>query len=284
MKSLKNKIISRAYFLFITAIFLSCSDDEFEGPGGRVEGTVVSNNTNIHFILDYPEGPGPFPAVVMGQGSGHIAANTKRNILYAQEFINRGFATMRYDKRGTGTSGGEVVNLDVAESHNKVALMADDMSAVLQNLLGQERIDLGNIGLYGVSQAAWYLPVVAEQNSIVKFMILNSAGVLPMGLQGAYEKLHWIDGLSMEETTNGAENYSGDIGFDQRIAIRNLDIPMLYLLGEMDEFHPLRLNLEELQVLIDDGLDITFVVYPNGTHALPEVNFWPDIDSWHGLP
>ena len=290
MKYFKNIINLFAGLLLLTIISLSCAKEEYESPGEgnwpfrTIKGFVESNGVDIHYILDFPEGPGPFPAVVIGQGSGHIEANNKSNETYAKEFNRRGFAAMRYDKRGMGRSGGKLVNLNTAESHHLVALMADDMSAVLRNLLGQSRIDPNNIGLYGVSQAAWYLPVVANQNSEVKFMIFNSSGVLPVGIKLAYEKAYRIDGLSEEEAQNAAENYTGDIGFDQREAIRNLNIPILYLFGAIDRFHPLRLNQEAIQALIAEGLDITVNIYPEGVHALPKIDFWPDIDSWHGFP
>ena len=67
--------------------------------------TFPSGNIRLAYRLDVPTtGAGPFPAVVMGHGSGpatrlHMSAE-------AQRLVGAGFAVLRYDKRGVGDSGG----------------------------------------------------------------------------------------------------------------------------------------------------------------------------------
>ena len=79
-----------------------------------------------------------------------------------KELLELGFAVMRYDKRGTGESDGEVVGVSFANSPETIPLLAADMNAVLQQLLQMPEIDTDRVGLFGVSQATWYMTLVAE--------------------------------------------------------------------------------------------------------------------------
>ncbi len=76
------------------------------------------------------------------------------------------------------------------------------------------------------------------------------------------------------------EAYSGELGFDPRPNLRTLDIPMLYLLGEQDPNNPFRVNRDEIELLKDEGKDITLVTYANGVHVLDGIKFWPDVAQW----
>ncbi len=55
---------------------------------------------------------------------------------------------------------------------------------------------------------------------------------------------------------------------------------MLYLLGEQDPNGPFRVNRDEIELLKDEGKDITLVTYTNGVHLLDGIDFWPDVAQW----
>ena len=76
------------------------------------------------------------------------------------------------------------------------------------------------------------------------------------------------------------EGYSGELGFDQRPHLRALDIPMLYLLGEQDPNVPFRVNRDGIELLKEEGEDITLLSYADGVHALEGIDFWPDVAQW----
>src|SRR5260221_13875092 len=66
-----------------------------------------SGHVRLAFTLDLPAGRGPFPAVVMGHGSGRI---TRDQLTWgAQHLTSLGFAVLRFDKRGVGESSGTFV-------------------------------------------------------------------------------------------------------------------------------------------------------------------------------
>ena len=55
---------------------------------------------------------------------------------------------------------------------------------------------------------------------------------------------------------------------------------MLYLLGGQDPNVPFRVNRDEIELLKDEGNDITLVIYANGVHGLDGIDFWPDVAQW----
>src|SRR4051794_16636191 len=69
----------------------------------------LGNGVKTKAQLTYPAtGKGPFPAVLMIQGSGAldknstVTKNAKPFLEIAQYLSERGFAVLRYDKRGVG--------------------------------------------------------------------------------------------------------------------------------------------------------------------------------------
>ena len=190
-----------------------------------------------------------------------------------KELLELGFAVMRYDKRGTGESDGEVVGVGLANSPETIPLLAADMNAVLQQLLQMPEIDTDRVGLFGVSQATWYMTLVAESAAEVGFMIVLTVGVMPVGINIRYQILSIHEGRGVEEFQQLLEAYSGKLSFDPWASLRAPDIPMLYLLGEQDPNGPSRVNRDEIELLRDEGKNITLVTYANGVHVLDGIDF-----------
>ncbi len=252
-------------------------------PGGTEQGVVQNGNIELRWFLDLPVGEGPFPAVVYGPGSGNVSAAHESTIDFARGLNRLGFAVMRYDKRGTGGSGGEVIEVSTANSDVTIQLLASDMQAVMDQLLTDPRIDLRRIGLFGASQANWYLPVVAQATPQVRFMVVITGGVLPVGFQNRYEELTRIDGLSQEEAEEVLglfSDFTGALGFNQIPILEQLGIPMLYLRGGADTGGPRGANLAAMEDLVAVGVDLEVIVYEGAGHLLPSVDFWPDVASW----
>ena len=267
-------------FAILLIFVFGCSGDNVLGPGDQQEGFVTNGDIKIHYILDLPEGEGPFPAVVYGPGSGNISADFRTHVAHTKELLELGIAVMRYDKRGTGESDGEVVGLSLANSPQTIPLLAADMNAVLQQLLQMPEIDTDRVGLFGVSQAYWYMPLVAESAAEVGFMIVLTGGVTPVGINLRYEELIRIEGRSIEESQQLLEEYSGELGFDPRPHLRALDIPMFYLLGDQDPNVPFRVNRDEIELLKEEGKNIALHSYADGVHGLDGIDFWSDVAQW----
>ena len=39
-------------------------------------------------------------------------------------------------------------------------------------------------------------------------------------------------------------------------------------------------GVEFIELETSDGADVEYVVYPEGTHLLPDIDFWPDVAAW----
>ncbi len=103
---------------------------------------------------------------------------------------------------------------------------------------------------------------------------------MPVGINNRYEELIRIEGRGIEEAQQLLEGYSGEFGFDPRPHLRALDIPMLYLLGEQDPNVPFRVNRDGIELLKQEGKDITLLSYADGVHGLEGIDFWPDVAQW----
>ncbi len=265
------------------ALLATVACESSTAPGGTEDGFVANGDVELRWFLDLPSGEAPFPAVVYGQGSGSITANFPSTIANSRELNRLGFAVMRYDKRGTGGSSGELQGVSLANSQASIAILASDMQVVTDQMLSDPRIDTQRIGVFGVSQANWYMPVVAEATPEVRFMVVVTGGVLPVGFQLRYEELKHVDGLSKEEAEAELgllSDFDGPLGFNAIPIIKDLDIPMLHLLGGNDQLGPLQANLVAIEELIAGGANMEVMVYNGADHGLPGVDFWPDLANW----
>jgi pimeloyl-ACP methyl ester carboxylesterase len=135
-------------------------DVRFSNRDVNLAGTFVS-----------PATPGKHPAIVVVHGSG---AETREHMVpYARFLVRHGIAVLGYDKRGVGASTGDWTLATYDD-------LADDAIAAVQYLKTRADIDSTQIGLLGVSQAGWIMPLAAVRSNDVAFLIsISGAGVTP---------------------------------------------------------------------------------------------------------
>jgi dienelactone hydrolase len=109
-----------------------------------------------------PRAAGPHPAVVLVHGSGPAAREAV--LPYARFLVRRGLAVLAYDKRGVGGSTGD---WDRATFDD----LAADVVAAAAWLRTRRDIDPGRIGLLGISQAGWVMPLAAARVRDLAFLI-----------------------------------------------------------------------------------------------------------------
>jgi uncharacterized protein len=121
--------------------------------------------------LSYPAiGKGPFPAVLLIPGSGAVdmnetlAENTKPFWQISQYLSERGFAVLKFDKRGVGESF-TILNPNVW-GNNTVNDQIQDSKKALNVLIQQPEVDPNRISIIGHSEGTLYAPRVAVDNSI----------------------------------------------------------------------------------------------------------------------
>ena len=152
--------------------------------------------------LTLPRQSKKFAAVILIAGSGpndrdETVFKHKPFWVLADYLTRQGIAVLRYDKRGVDKSGGEYFTATTKD-------FAEDVEAAISYLKTRKEIDHTNIGLIGHSEGGVIAPMVAVENSDVKFAVLMAGlGVSGMELileqhQHAFDKT----ALTKEEKEN----------------------------------------------------------------------------------
>lgn len=128
--------------------------------------------------LSLPSGPGPFPGIVLVNGSGpqnrdsEILNHRPFHVL-SDFFTKKGYAVLRYDDRGVGQSTGQFQGSTTYD-------FAADASAALNFLSQNPQIDKQSVGVIGHSEGGLIAPLVAKENPGIKFIVLLAGPGLPI--------------------------------------------------------------------------------------------------------
>jgi uncharacterized protein len=116
-----------------------------------------------------PSAAGRRPAVILVHGSG--PASREWMVPFARFLVRRGMVILAYDKRGVGGSTGDWNTASFDD-------LAGDVVAAFEYLKGRRDIDATQIGVLGVSQAGWIMPLAAVRARDIAFLIsVSGAGV-----------------------------------------------------------------------------------------------------------
>ena len=126
--------------------------------GQRLEGTVR-----------FPAAAGRYPAMVFVSGSGN---GSRTEFTPQAEFLARaGVVTVAFDKR---TNGYNFRDRDFG-------LLADDALRMVEYLRSRPDVDPLRVGIWGVSEGGWVVPIAAAKSPSVGFMVLvSSPNVSPL--------------------------------------------------------------------------------------------------------
>jgi pimeloyl-ACP methyl ester carboxylesterase len=130
-------------------------------PSGeiRLAGTLITPNTGTRH-----------PAIILVHGSG--PQNRESILPFARFLVRHGMAVLGYDKRGVGGSSGDWNTASYDE-------LAGDIIAAFEYLKTRSDIDSSQIGLLGVSQAGWIMPLAAVRAKDIAFLISISGAGIP---------------------------------------------------------------------------------------------------------
>jgi pimeloyl-ACP methyl ester carboxylesterase len=135
-------------------------DVRFSNGAVRLAGTLTSPRTG-----------GKHPAMILVHGSG--PENRDYILPFARFLVRRGMAILGYDKRGVGESTGDWKTASFED-------LAGDVVAAYEYLKTRGDIDPTQIGLLGVSQAGWVMPIAAVREPAIGFLIsISGAGIVP---------------------------------------------------------------------------------------------------------
>ena len=132
--------------------------------------TFASGELQLRGKLVTPREPGRSRSIVLVHGSGDESAVDYyfEPYLYAAN----GFASLVFDKRGTGESEGEYLQ--------NFHVLSDDVVAAVQWLRTQSDIDGDNIHLAGFSQGGWIAPLAALKDGDVRSVLVGYGVMKPV--------------------------------------------------------------------------------------------------------
>jgi pimeloyl-ACP methyl ester carboxylesterase len=176
----------------------------------RVEVQQISFQSD-HFTmvgdLQIPAVEGKHPAIIMVHGDGRIDrydSGKYRPIM--ERFLCAGYAVFSWDKPGTGESTGEFVD---------GAWIVTDRASILVDavefLKGHPAIDPERIGVWGISQGGYVMPMALTMTDDIAFMIVVSGP----GMDGIEQFAYLIGqqvlcaGYSEEEASLAQQSFAG---------------------------------------------------------------------------
>ena len=138
----------------------------------RSEDVVYSNqNKSIQYgaTITIPEGPGPFPAMILVTGSGQQNRDEElfghRPFAVLADYLTRqGYIVLRVDDRGVGKTTGDAAT---ATSRS----FADDVNVGLNYLKSRNEVAKNNIGILGHSEGGMIAQLVAAERTDLAFVI-----------------------------------------------------------------------------------------------------------------
>jgi pimeloyl-ACP methyl ester carboxylesterase len=135
----------------------------------REDVRFTSGDIRLAGTLTSPATTGKHPAIILVHGSG--AENRDYMLPWARFLVRHGMAILGYDKRGVGESTGDWNTASFDD-------LAGDAVAAFEYLKTRSDIDATRIGLLGISQAGWIMPLAAVRAKDLAFLIsISGAGV-----------------------------------------------------------------------------------------------------------
>ncbi|NNF57425.1 MAG: alpha/beta fold hydrolase [Rhodothermaceae bacterium] len=165
-------------FRLLLPIVLLLAAPVWAQPDGRAapteqEVTYANGDVTLVATVSIPAGEGPFPGVVIVQGSGSSDRSNPWTAAYVEALVARGIAVLHPDKRGSGASGG------VWQEASFVDLADDALAGVVQ-LRAHPSVDSARVGVIGFSQGGHVVPLAATRSPDVAFVIDVSGSVVPI--------------------------------------------------------------------------------------------------------
>lgn len=236
------------------------------------EDIEVKSDVTISGTLVKPRGRGPFPVVVFVHGSGPWTRGAPAAL--DQFLAANGIASWIYDKRGVGKSGG-VYTHDVDSA--RFELLAADAIAGVKMLSKRPDIDTNRIGVWGISQAGWIIPIVAARTPEVDFTVILSGPITTLSEENYFSSLTG-EGAEVPKRSRAEiallMTTHRPTGFDPIPFIRQMRIPSVWIFGGKDDSVPVDESIEALRALQKEGYPFELAWFPMGNHPMWETTDW----------
>jgi dienelactone hydrolase len=213
--------------------------------------TFSAGDVRLAGTLTLPTGAGPHPAVVFVHGSG--PSQRSSYAVEADRFARSGIATLAFDKRGTGESTGDWHTAGFEE-------LADDVLAGVRFLRRDRRIRPHRVGLFGISQAGWIIPLAAARTSEVAFIVPVSGGAVTPAEQELWRHRQNLEYLRVPERFIELERKAAAMAYDwqRRVQLGSMPIPNPFADDNLNMHHDAAAVLRQVQqpvLAIFGGMD-----------------------------
>ena len=234
-------------------------------PGRRIEAPFET--AIIPGILRAPRGASHPPVVILVPGLDSV-----KEELYAIEndFLRRGLATLTIDGPGQG------------ENAPRFPIRADWSSVVtplLDHLAANERgLDLGRIGLMGISMGGIYGPRAAAKEKRLRAIV---------ALAGPYDLSECWSGLNpltkagyvfYTHSHDEGEAFERSKALTLRGVLKDVTCPLLVIHGGKDRLFP----PEQAERIVHEAPNATLLLYPEGNHVCNNIpyKYRPAMADW----
>ena len=271
----EKKFVYRDCFIKVTFLLLIQSVIVYQGFAQKmqpiIKQDVIFNSEGTNLVGSVYRPKNAYASVVIVHGSGQETRMTE----FAELLANSGISVLTYDKRGVGKSGGVYAGPEVGTNNVdslNINLLAKDAGAALNKM--KEYNNGTPIGLLGFSQAGWIIPIAANNNPFVNFMVLFSCPTITSLEQLRFQFYtngntnFWVNHTEEDaryHIKNDSDRYQF-ISTDPKVALRNITAPTLWLFGGKDIQIPVILCIEQINTLKLEGKPFEYTVFSNLAH------------------
>jgi pimeloyl-ACP methyl ester carboxylesterase len=168
-------------FLVIVLLLPACTRQS--QPARVEEITFQSGEFTLVGDLRTPAGTGPFPIILFVHGDGPFDRTMFGYYIPIMErMLRAGNAVFSWDKQGTGESTGQLSDTRIYHQRAQILLDAIEVMKSHPDIAPQR------IGLWGISQASYVMPLALSMSEDIAFMICVSCG----GMSGNDEMVYLI--------------------------------------------------------------------------------------------
>lgn len=248
----------------------SAEDSEARGFS-QEEIRFESREVTLHGTILVPDEASPRrkPAIVLVHGAGPGLREQYRQ--EAEVFVRRGLVVLVYDKRTEGYS----------QTERSYELLADDALAAVRILRTHPEVDPEAVGLWGLSEGGWVVPIAASRSDKVDFVVLVAASGVSPARQHAWnlenEMRHQGVSGSMVEAISrtgtrllvGAGMFA-EANHDPLGPLEQVRQPVLALWGEKDRIAPPAESARIVREALERGGNTHYTIrtFPDAEHGL----------------
>jgi len=236
---------------------------------------IGHHRRTVYGIAEFPEGEGKWPIVIFCHGFNGTADDFAE---YSEYLVSRGVATYRFD-----FCGGSVNSRSSMKTYEmSLFTEKEDLVAVLENVKKWDRVDTGNIFLFGLSQGGAVSALTADEyaEDIKGLVLVFPALCIPDDWNRWFPTRESIpDRYEFWGVTLGRPYIEAVHGYDIYEHIGKYDREVLIFHGDKDEVVPVEYGLRAADLYPNARIE----VFRGEGHGFSAPNHWRVIEETYGL-